>query len=86
MPWWGIALILLAALLLFAVIHFIAKNKRPFRRALMSMAIGLGTLFAVNLTSGFTGVSIPVSLLSILLSAIGGIPGVTLMLALKLFF
>lgn len=86
MPWWGIALILLAALLLFAVIHFIAKNKRPFRRALMSMAIGLGTLFAVNFTSGFTGVSIPVSLLSILLSAVGGIPGVTLMLALKLFF
>ena len=86
MPWWGIALILLAAFLLFAVFHFIAKNKRPFRRALMSMAIGLGTLFAVNFTSGFTGVSIPVSLLSILLSAVGGIPGVTLMLALKLFF
>ena len=86
MPWWGIALILLAALLLFAVIHFIAKNKRPFRRALLSMAVGLGMLFAVNLTSGFTGVSIPVSLLSVLLSAIGGIPGVTLILALNLFF
>ena len=86
MPWWEIVLIFCGTLLCFAAVHFIAKNKRPFRRALMSMAIGLGTLFAVNFTSGFTGVSIPVSLLSILLSAVGGIPGVTLMLALKLFF
>ncbi len=86
MPWWEMLLILLGTLLVFAVIHFIAKNKRPVRRALLSMALGLGTLFAVNLTSGLTGVAIPVSLLSVLLSAIGGIPGVTLILALNLFF
>lgn len=86
MPWWEMLLILLGTLLVFAVIHFIAKNKRPLRRALLSMALGLGTLFAVNLTSGLTGVAIPVSLLSVLLSAIGGIPGVTLILALNLFF
>lgn len=86
MPWWELLLILLGTLLVFSVIHFIAKSKRPFRRALLSMAVGLGMLFAVNLTSGFTGVSIPVSLLSVLLSAIGGVPGVTLILALNLFF
>lgn len=86
MPWWEMLLILLGTLFFFAVIHFIAKNKRPVRRALLSMALGLGTLFAVNLTSGLTGVAIPVSLLSVLLSAIGGIPGVTLILALNLFF
>ena len=50
------------------------------------MALGAGTLTAINLTAGFTGVYIPVSLLSVLVSVIGGIPGVTLLLALNLFF
>ena len=34
----------------------------------------------------FTGVTLPISLLSLLVSIIGGIPGVTLMLGLNLFF
>ena len=84
MPWWGIALILLSALLVFAALHFAEKNKRPFKRALLSMCIGLMTLAAVNLLSGITKVSIPVSLLSVLTSAVGGVPGVTLLLFLNL--
>ena len=86
MPWWEIVLIAIGTLFCFAVIHFIAKNKLPFTRALVSVAVGLGTLLAVNLSTGLTGVSIPVSLLSVLISAIGGVPGVTLILALNLFF
>lgn len=86
MPWWEIVLIAAGTLLCFTVIHFIAKNKHPFTRALVSVAVGLGTLLAVNLSTGLTGVSIPVSLLSVLISAIGGVPGVTLILALNLFF
>ena len=50
------------------------------------MVIGTLTLFAVNLTGTFTGVTLPISALSLLVSAIGGIPGVTLMLGLNLFF
>ena len=86
MPWWGIVIIFFATFIVFAFLHFTAKNKRPFRRALLSMALGAGTLTAINLTAGFTGVYIPVSLLSVLTSVIGGIPGVTLLLALNLFF
>ena len=86
MPWWEIALVALGTLLCFSVIHFIAKIKHPFTRALVSIAVGLGTLLAVNLSTGLTGVSIPVSLLSVLVCAIGGVPGVTLLLALNLFF
>ncbi len=56
------------------------------KSALLSMIIGFLTLLAVNLTSGFTNVSVPVSLLSFLVSVIGGVPGVTLMLVLNLFF
>lgn len=50
------------------------------------MLIGAGLLTAINLTSGFTGVSIPVSFLSVAVSVIGGLPGVTLLLLLNLFF
>ncbi|MBR1481813.1 MAG: pro-sigmaK processing inhibitor BofA family protein [Ruminococcus sp.] len=86
MPWWGIALIFLGTFLCFAVLHAFAKNKRPFRRAFLSMVIGLGTLLLINACSGWTGVYIPVSLLSVLVCTIGGIPGATLLLALNLFF
>lgn len=86
MPWWGIVIIFFATFIVFTLLHFTEKNKRPFRRALLSMALGAGTLTAINLTAGFTGVYIPVSLLSVLVSVIGGIPGVTLLLALNLFF
>lgn len=86
MAWWVICLIILGTLIIFAAIHFAGKNKRPFRRAVISMLSGVLTLLAVNITGIFTGVVLPVSLMSVLVSAVGGIPGVTLMLGLNLFF
>ncbi len=86
MPLWGIVTILASTLIIFAVIHYAGKNKRPVRRAFISMLSGIFTLLAVNLSAIFTGVSIPISLLSVLVSVTGGIPGVTLMLGLNLFF
>ncbi len=85
MPLWGLALILFGTFTVFAFIHFISKIKRPFSRALLSMAIGAATLAAIDLSSSITGVYIPVSLLSFLTSVIGGLPGVTLLLFLNLF-
>ena len=86
MPWWGIVLILSGCLILFGMLHFFSGKKHPLKRALLSMVIGALTLIAVNLSSGFTHVYIPVSLLSVLVSVIGGVPGVTLMLVLNIFF
>ncbi|MEE1319755.1 MAG: pro-sigmaK processing inhibitor BofA family protein [Ruminococcus sp.] len=86
MPLWGAVIIILSTLIVFAIIHYIGKNKRPIKRAFMSLCCGGLTLLAVNLSAGITGVYLPVSLLSILVSLIGGIPGVTLMLGLNLFF
>ncbi|MBR1731608.1 MAG: pro-sigmaK processing inhibitor BofA family protein, partial [Ruminococcus sp.] len=43
-------------------------------------------LVLVDALSVFTGVYIPVSLLSIIVSLVGGVPGVTTLLALNLFF
>lgn len=86
MPWWEIVIIMFVTFIIFAFIHFLSKNKRPFKRAMLSIFIGIATLLAINFTSGITGVYIPISLLSVLVSAIGGVPGVTLMLVLNLFF
>lgn len=86
MPLWGIAAIIFGCLFVFAVLHYLSKKKHPVKRALVSMIIGVLSLISVDLCSGFTGVYIPVSLLSILISVIGGVPGVTLMLLLNMFF
>lgn len=86
MPLWGIALTIFLVFILFAIIHYISKNKRPFKRSLISMLCGILTLLAVNLSGIFTSVTLPISLMSILVALIGGVPGVTLMLSLNLFF
>lgn len=86
MPLWGIGLMFFGAFLLFAFAHYISKSRHPFKRSLLSMAIGILTLIAVNLTGSFTGVYLPVSLVSVCCAAFGGVPGVTLMLGLNLFF
>lgn len=86
MPSWGIGLMFFGAFLLFAFAHYISKSRHPFKRSLLSMAIGILTLIAVNLTGSFTGVYLPVSLVSVCCAAFGGVPGVTLMLGLNLFF
>ncbi|HEX3016798.1 MAG TPA: pro-sigmaK processing inhibitor BofA family protein [Caproicibacter sp.] len=72
--------------LLLVVIQVIMKSKRPVRRAVGGILTGLFTLVAVNLTGMFTGVSLPISPLTIGVSGVAGIPGVTLLLLLNLVF
>ena len=62
--------------LVFSFIHYAGKNKKPFKRALVSVIAGVGALTIINLLSGFSGLYIPVTKLSLLISAAGGIPGV----------
>ena len=69
-----------------AALHALLGSKKPVQRAAGSVCVGICALAAVNFTGFFTGVSIPVSALSIGVSAGGGIPGVTLMLLLNLLF
>ena len=74
-----------SAFLTFSFIHYASKKKKPFKRAFLSMMTGLLALTAVNLLSGYSGVYIPVTKLSLLLSLIGGVPGVALMTLLTVF-
>ena len=49
---------------------------------LVSMALGLLALALLNLLSGYTGVAVPVTRLSVLTSGCLGVPGVTLLVIL----
>lgn len=82
----GLITILIAAgiFILLVVIQMIVRSKRPIRSALGGILTGLLTLVVVNITGVFTGVSLPLSLLNIGVSAAAGIPGVTMLLLLNL--
>lgn len=71
--------------LIFSFIHFAAKKKKPFKRAFLSMLIGILVLCGVNLLSGLTGVYIPVTKLTLLASMAGGVPGVAVLVLLSAF-
>ena len=78
-------LIFVGIFLFFSFIHYAAKKKKPFKRAFLSMLTGILVLGAVNLLSSLTTVYIPVTELSLTVSAAGGIPGVTLLVLLSAF-
>lgn len=69
---------------LLVIIQIITRAGRPVRRAVGGMFAGLGALGAVNLAGLYTGVTLPISFLSLGIAAVAGIPGVTLMLLLNL--
>lgn len=70
----------------FAILNAIGKAKHPFKKSITTMLSGVVALAIVNLVSPFTCVSVPVSVVSVLTAVAGGIPGVTLILALNAFF
>ncbi len=73
-----------AALIITVIISKISGARHCIRSALLSMMCGILALTAVNICSFFTGVSLPVSRLSLLISAFLGLPGVVSMLVLQL--
>ena len=56
------------------------KSEKFFRSILLSAVSGIGSLFAVNIASAVTGVSLPVNLVTLLISGIGGVPGAVFLL------
>ena len=80
-----IPLTVLISFIVFIVIQKLSKNKSPLKRAFVSLFSGLAALGTVNALSVFTGVYIPVSVLSVIISIALGIPGVTSMPCINLF-
>lgn len=77
---WGIIMIyvgiILVCLVFFAIIYALSKNKKPFKRAFVSMILGVVSLIAINIAGKYIGVSVPISPFSFTISACGGIPAV----------
>lgn len=80
-----IASVLLGATVFFAILYGIKQSSQPIKRAVSSVLSGLIALAGVNIAGIFTGVYIPVSTLSICISAVGGIPAVSAMLIIDTF-
>ena len=71
-------------LILLVVLQLCAGNKKPVRSALSSILLGWVSLLAVNISGIFTGVTLPISALSIGVSGAAGIPGVTMLVLLDM--
>ena len=69
---------------LLVIIQMIVKAERPVRKAIGGILTGLCALAVVDLTGCFTGVTLPISPLTIGVSGVGGISGVTMLLLLNL--
>jgi hypothetical protein len=74
----------LGVFVLLVVIQVIVKVEHPVRRAIGAILTGICALAVVNLTGCFTGVTLPVSPLTIGVSGAAGISGVTMLLLLNL--
>ncbi|MDR0739027.1 MAG: pro-sigmaK processing inhibitor BofA family protein [Oscillospiraceae bacterium] len=83
---------IMALLLIFVVflslvfLQIALKSKKPIKKAFFLSFLGVIALIFVNITSFLTSVSIPVSLLSIGIAIVMGIPGITTILLLNMIF
>lgn len=81
---WSVWIILASIFFTLVIIQLLVRSKKPIRKAISGILTGLFSLFAVNLLGIFTNVTLPISLLSLGISAVAGIPGVTMLLLLKM--
>ncbi len=70
----------IVAYIIYSIIFFIAKKKKPFKRAFLTMLFGFATLIIIDISGVYTGVYLPLSAFSVCVSAVCGIPGVASML------
>lgn len=68
------------------IIQLIMRSKHPLRSAFFGLLPGIAALICVNLLQGFTSVSVPISPLTLSVSAVLGIPGVTALLIIQRIF
>ena len=79
-------LIIAIAWLIFSIVNAAAGFKKPLRKSLYSIMIGIASLVLVHFLRPYTGVDVPISIMSLTVSSLLGIPGTALILALNVFF
>lgn len=75
----GLAIVFLAV----AILRIFAAPLKMALRLLFHSALGFAALWVVNLTAGFTGISLGLSLFNALVIAILGLPGLGLLILLQ---
>ena len=83
--WNVVAAYAFGIVILYAAARLLAPPVRFAARLLANTLAGLVLLFAFNIAGSFFGVRIPLNPVTALLAGALGIPGVALLLALKLF-
>lgn len=76
----------LGLVLLFLAVAIIRLFKTPLKIALRTVgntALGFGALWAINLTTAYTGLSLGLNLFNALTIALLGVPGLGLLLLVK---
>ena len=81
-----IILTALSILVFLFIIHLIIKSPRPILKALGSPISGILGLGFLNFINNFTGLSVPINLMSVTAASVLGIPGVGLMTILNSMF
>ncbi len=81
-----ICLIVFSVIYCFVYIILAAKTKKPLRTIFVYSALGILGITAVNLTTVFTGIYIPVNKISVGISLALGLPGTVGLLISKMIF
>lgn len=84
MPRWSIWVIVAVIFIVLVIVQMIVHSEKPVRKAISGIFVGVLTLALVNIAGNFTGVTLPVSLLTLGVSGVAGIPGVTMLLLLQM--
>lgn len=78
--------IIALVIVIYSVTNAISRAKNPIKKSITGVLAGFAALIVVNLLAPLTSVSVPISVMSVLIAAVGGVPGVTLILTLNAFF
>lgn len=81
----SIPVIIMLAAFSVIILAVMVKSKHFFKALVLSALQGVAALFAVNLLSAATGVTLAVNPVTLVVSAVGSLPGVVAMLVSKLF-
>ena len=80
------AFIIFAAVYALAFLVFAFKTGKALKSIIINAALGLGAFITLNLLSSYTGVGLGVNPWSLLCSASAGIPGVALMVVMRVIW
>ena len=77
---------MLCAFVVLGVIQLFSAPLRLALKVLLNTLLGFASLFLLNLTSGLTGLTLGLNLFNALTIGVLGIPGLALLVLLKLVF